>query len=82
MNIIMYTKVGCPWCDQARYFLESQNIPFVEKECRNNKEHFDELIRKSGQTLTPTLDVDGDILADTDAPAIADFLKKKGVEGL
>jgi len=34
---------------------------------------------KSGQEKTPTLDLDSDILADTDAPAIEAFLKSKGV---
>lgn len=81
MSITIYTKEGCPWCADALKLLREKGIAFVEKECRNNKENFDELVIKSGQTLTPTLDVDGEILADSDAPAIAAFLKRKGVEG-
>ncbi|MDO8490312.1 MAG: glutaredoxin domain-containing protein [bacterium] len=81
MNIIIYTKQGCPWCDDALALLRDKGVAFTEKECRNSTENFDELVQKSGQTLTPTLDIDGEILADSDAPAIAVYLKAKGVEG-
>ena len=81
MNIIIYTKTGCPWCADALKLLIEKGVAFTEKECRGSKENFDELVQKSGQTLTPTLDIDGEILADSDAPAIAAFLKSKGVEG-
>ncbi len=77
MHIIMYTKNGCPWCRDAKKLLQEKGIPFEEKECRGNKENFDELVKKSGQTLTPTLDIDGEILADTDADAIATYFKNK-----
>jgi len=81
MSIIMYTKEGCPWCDEVRALLEEKKVSFEERECRNNKQYFDELVAKSGQSLTPTLDIDGYILADTDAAAVADYFKQKGVEG-
>ncbi|MBI4268438.1 glutaredoxin family protein [Candidatus Uhrbacteria bacterium] len=81
MSITIYTKDGCPWCADALALLREKGVSFTEKECRNNQANFDELVKKSGQTLTPTLDIDGEILADSDAPAIAAFLKVKGVEG-
>ena len=36
-----------------------------------HKAYFDELVAKSGQTKTPTLDIDGEILADSDREAVA-----------
>ena len=81
VNITIYTKTGCPWCADALLLLREKSVSFTEKECRSKQENFDELVKKSGQTLTPTLDIDGEILADTDAPAIATFLKSKGVDG-
>ncbi|MBI4599567.1 glutathione S-transferase N-terminal domain-containing protein [Candidatus Uhrbacteria bacterium] len=77
----MYTKVGCPWCDEVRTLLSGKGIAFEERECRNNTAHFDELVKKSGQTLTPTLDIDGEIIADTDAAALTAYFKEKGVLG-
>lgn len=79
MHIIVYTKTGCPWCIEVLQFLEKYHIPFEEREVRSNQEYFDELVKKSGQEKTPTFDVDGEILADSDAGQIEEYLKKKGI---
>ncbi len=81
MNIIIYTKTGCPWCNDALAMLKEKNIPFEEREVRNNEKHYEELVEKSGQDKTPTLDIDGFILADSDKDQIAQYLKEKGFKG-
>ncbi|MDO8564454.1 MAG: glutaredoxin domain-containing protein [bacterium] len=75
----MYTKTGCPWCDEVRAFLKEKNVPFEEREVLGNKTYFQELLDTSGQNKTPTLDLDGEILADTDATAVEKFLKERGI---
>lgn len=77
--IIIYTKTGCPWCRDALAFLRDKKIDFEEREVLGNPKFFEELKTKSGQSKTPTLDIDGEILADTDAKAIETFLKGKGI---
>ncbi len=77
--LMIYTKSGCPWCKDALVFLNEKNVPYEEREVLGNPEYFKELMRKSGQTKTPTLDLDGEILADTDAPALEVFLREKGM---
>lgn len=85
MSIILYTKKGCPWCKGVLdLFAEKgmrqgigEGFDFEEREVLGNKVYFDELVTKSGQTKTPTLDVDGEILADTDREAVEIFLNKK-----
>lgn len=79
MSLIIYTKTGCPWCAEALQFLNEIKVPFEEREVMGNKEYFEELMQKSGQTKTPTIDLDGKILADTDARAIGAFLRENGV---
>ena len=79
MKIIIYTKTGCPWCEDALAFLNDRNIPYEEREVRNNEEYFAELVAKSGQNKTPTLDIDGYILADSDKDQIEKYLTDKGV---
>lgn len=79
MHIIVYTKTGCSWCYEALQFLQKNNIAFEEREVRSNREYFDELVKKSGQEKTPTFDIDGEILADSDAGQIEAYLKEKGV---
>lgn len=79
MKLIVYTKLGCPWCRAVLDFLKEKNVPFEEREVRESKKWFDEMVKKSGQEKTPTLDLGGEILADTDVETVALFLKKRGV---
>lgn len=81
MNIILYTKTGCPWCAGVLELLREKGVEFEEREVRGSKEFFDELAQKSGQSKTPTLDIDGFILADSDKDQVAAYLKEKGVAG-
>ena len=74
-NIIIYTKTGCPWCREALDFLNKNNIKYEEREVLGNKKYFDKLVEKSKQSKTPTLDIEGYILADTDAGQIEQYLK-------
>jgi len=61
--------------------LKDKNIPFEERNVTENIAFFRELQEKSGQTLTPTLDIDGEILADSDTGQVAAYLKEKHVAG-
>lgn len=81
MNIILYTKTGCPWCHDVLELFKEKNIKFEEREVRSNPEFFAELKKKSGQEKTPTLDIDGEILADSDREAVEKYLKDKKYPG-
>lgn len=78
-KIIIYTKSGCPWCVDVLAFLDSKNIKYENREVRGNKEYYKELVDKSGQDKTPTLDIEGDILSDTDKEAVENWLTKKSI---
>ncbi len=79
MSLIIYTKTGCPWCIGALTFLNTAGVEYEEREVRSNPDFMKELEEKSGQTKAPTIDLDGEILADTDAQAIELFLKEKSI---
>ena len=79
MSLIIYTKTRCPWSVDALEFLKNAGVEFEEREVWSNPIFFKELEEKSGQSKAPTIDLDGEILADTDAQAIELFLKEKGV---
>ena len=79
MSLIIYTKTGCPWCIDALTFLKTAGVEYEEREVRSNPDFMKELEDKSGQTKAPTIDLDGEILADTDAQTIESFLKEKGI---
>ena len=77
--LIVYTKTGCPWCAEVRTFLGEEGIPYEERVVSDNPQYMEELFRKSGQNKTPALDLNGEILGDTDRDAVEKFLKERGV---
>jgi glutaredoxin len=79
MTLIIYTKQNCPWCEEALHFLNVAGIEYEEREVRHNPDFMKEMEQKSGQTKAPTLDLDGEILADADVSAIEVFLKEKKI---
>lgn len=81
MNIIFYSKTGCPWCNEVRDLLVEKGVEFEERDVIKNPDFYSELLNKSGQDKAPTLDIDGDIIPDTDAQEVSEYLKKKGVPG-
>ncbi|MCR4311441.1 MAG: glutaredoxin [Candidatus Taylorbacteria bacterium] len=79
MNIIIYTKTGCPWCNDALAFMRDNNIHFEEREVLSSPALFAELQEKSKQTKTPTFDIDGVIMPDSDVDQLRDYLIAKKV---
>ncbi|MDP3661705.1 MAG: glutaredoxin family protein [bacterium] len=77
--LIVYTKTGCPWCKDVLGFLRDKKVEFEEREVRGNAVYFDELRAKSGQEKTPTLDLNGEILADADKSAVEKFLMERKI---
>ena len=79
MKIITYIKTGCPWCIALTGFLNENGIDHEERNVTENTDYMKEMIEKSGQEKAPTLDIDGEIITDTDKEEIEVYLKEKGV---
>jgi glutaredoxin 3 len=77
---ILYTKIGCPWCDEAVGFLDRNGISYKLREVTNDAQAMDEMRRKSGQTKAPTLDWRGEVLADFGVDELVPFLRKHDVK--
>ena len=77
---ILYTKSGCPWCDEAVEFLDEHGIGYRLKEVTGDANAFAEMKRKSRQTKAPTLDWNGTILADFGTDELVPFLRDRGVK--
>jgi glutaredoxin 3 len=71
---VLYTKIGCPWCAEAREVLDRHGIHYVERGVSTDAAAFDEMRRLSGQTKAPVLDWNGSLLADFGAQELEPFL--------
>jgi glutaredoxin 3 len=72
--LIVYTKTDCPWCVEVINFLTGKGILFEERNVFEEHRYFDELRAKSNQEKCPTLDLNGEILADAGVKEVEDFL--------
>jgi glutaredoxin 3 len=48
MSVIMYTKPGCPYCQQARDYYNENNIAFTEYDAQNDLARRKEMFAFSG----------------------------------
>jgi len=74
MTITVWTKIGCGWCYEVTDLLHERGLPFEKRVVTGNAALFQEMIRKSGQTLAPVVEIDGHLLIDTDAGAVERYL--------
>jgi glutaredoxin len=74
----LYTKIGCPWCSEARQTLDSRGIVYDEKVVTTDADAAAAMRRLSGQTKAPVLDWSGEILADFGAAELEPFLAQRG----
>ncbi len=73
----LYVKVWCPWCVMARDWLDSHGYHYQLIDVEESRAAYDEMIRLSGQRLTPTLvTADGLILPDFGPDELEVFVKK------
>ena len=75
MTPILYVKTGCPYCKAAIEFLNERGVKYEQVDVRGSDSGMKKLQDLSGQTKTPTLDWDGDVLADFGTDELEEFLK-------
>lgn len=75
MTPILYVKTGCPYCKAAKDYLDQRSIGYDEVDVRGSDEGMKKLQDLSGQTKTPTLDWDGEVLVDFGTEELEGFLK-------
>ncbi|OIQ98812.1 glutaredoxin 3 [mine drainage metagenome] len=74
----LYVKTGCPWCAEAIQVLEENGVRYDQRNVTTDRSAYTEMVKLSGQTKAPTLDWNGEILADFGAAELRPFLKQRG----
>jgi glutaredoxin len=75
MTPILYVKTGCPYCKAAKDYLDGKKIAYQEVDVRGDDAGMKKLQDLSGQTKTPTMDWNGEVLADFGVEELEEFLK-------
>ena len=74
---ILYVKNGCPWCIEVEQYLDQHQIEVERVVVSGNAKAMAEMVALSGQSKAPTLDWDGEVLADFGVDELIPFLKGK-----
>jgi len=76
----LYVKTGCPWCEEVLDYLDDKEIAYDKVVVSGDREAMDEMVELSGQSKAPTMDWDGEVLADFGVDELVPFLRKRGIE--
>jgi monothiol glutaredoxin len=78
-KIIAYLKPTCGWSQGVRAVLRKYDLPFEDRDIINDPLQRQEMIEKSGQMLSPCVEVNGSMLADVSGDEVEAFLLKEHI---
>lgn len=73
-SIVAYLKTHCGWSNGVRAILAKYNLEYTEKDIIKNPEYRFEMEQKSGQPLSPCVEVNGVMLADVSGDEVEQYL--------
>ncbi len=73
-KIIAYLKPSCGWSMGVRAILKKYDLPYEDRDIINNPLQRQEMIEKSGQMLSPCVEVNGRMLADVSGEEVEAYL--------
>jgi len=80
-KIIAYLKPSCGWSQGVRAVMKKYDLPFEDRDIINDPAQRQEMIEKSGQMLSPCVEVNGRMLPDISGEEVeAYMLQNKIVE--
>ena len=73
-KIIAYLKPQCGWSMGVREVLKKYNLKYEDRNIIDDQEQFQEMVEKSGQTLSPCLEINWKMLKDVSGEEVEDYL--------
>ena len=73
-KIIAYLKPTCGWSQGVRAILRKYDLPFEDRDIINDPAQRQEMIERSGQMLSPCVEIDGHMLADVSGDEVEAYL--------
>src|ERR1700757_4912473 len=80
-QIVAYVKTYCGWSNGVRAVLKKYDLNYTEKDIIQNPAFRWEMEQKSGQPLSPCVEVNGQMLADISGEELEQWMLREGVAG-
>ena len=77
-KILCYLKTYCGWSEGVRAIMRKYDLAFEEKDIIANPAFRWEMEQRSGQPLSPCVEVDGHMLADVSGEEVEDWMVENG----
>lgn len=74
MKIKAYLKPQCGWSNGVRAIMSKYALPYDDIDIINNRDNYAEMVQKSGQPLSPCVEIDGVMLADVSGEEVENYL--------
>ena len=78
-EITAYLKTTCGWSNGVRAVLAKHSLPYTEKDIIRNPAFRCEMEQKSGQPLSPCVEINGVMLADISGEEVEAYMLEKGI---
>jgi glutaredoxin len=74
MTIKAYLKPSCGWSNGVRAVLRKHALDYQDIDIIGDRSSYAEMVRKSGQPLSPCVEIDGVMLADVSGEEVENYL--------
>ena len=78
-KIVAYLKPVCGWSNSVRETFAKYRLEYEDKDIINNPDIYAEMVQKSGQPLSPCVEINGQMLADVSGEEVEAWLVENGV---
>ncbi len=73
---LLYVKAGCPWCEEVVEYFDAHRLPYQAINVSGDPAAMQAMVDLSGQRKAPTMDWDGEVLADFGVEELVPFLRR------
>jgi len=73
-SIVAWLKPTCGWSQGVRAVLRKYDLAFEDRDIINNPDFRREMVERSGQPLSPCVEVNGHLLADVSGSELETYL--------
>ncbi|MDX2227237.1 MAG: glutaredoxin [Verrucomicrobiae bacterium] len=78
-KIVAYLKPSCGWSMGVRAILKKYNLPYEDRDIINDPNQYMEMVQKSGQRLSPCVEINGQMLPDISGEEVEKWMLAQGL---
>lgn len=75
-QIRLFIKPYCGWCHKAMRWLNDRGVEYDTIDVTADESAMAEMVRLSGNEMSPVIEVDGEVLADFGPEQLAEFWER------